>query len=221
MWYILCVIFSLQCTARRRSSATCLRIWLRRNSSFARTSGRSYKILFKTLVRHYEKHEVAIKNTHGRGVLFFLRSSVKKCQILSLLHSVFFSPYNRVLSLAWPLWRARDKTIFFFSRRRRGQSKAAALNSRKRKIREIEELQAMLGRPWWVFFCAEQFFWETHQDFIFESNLSYCFFRLVSMPLNGCFFRFSVFFCISYTVEHLLTRYKKSRTSEQHNLDSH
>ena len=72
--------------------------------------------------------------------------------------------------------------LFFFFRRRRGQSKSAALNSRKRKIREIEELQAMLGRPWWVFFCAEQFCWKVHQGFsFFESDFSY-FFCLVSMP---------------------------------------
>jgi len=84
----------------------------------------------------------------------------------SCLHSV--SQYNRVLVLAWPLWRAGDKTIFLFSCRRRGQSKAAALNSRKRKIREIEELQAMLGRPWWVFFCAEQFFLGDTSGFYFR-----------------------------------------------------
>jgi hypothetical protein len=103
----------------------------------------------------------------------------------SCLHSV--SQYNRVLVLAWPLWRAGDKKLFFFFRRRRGQSKSAALNSRKRKIREIEELQAMLGRPWWVFFCAEQFLLEGPSGFfIFESDFSY-FFCLVSMPQRPLF----------------------------------
>ncbi len=124
--------------------------------------------------------------------------------------------------LAWPLlWRAGDKTFFLFSCRRRGQSKAAALNTRKRKIREIEELQAMLGRPWWVFFCAEKFFFGRHIRILFSKVTFPTVFFVWCRCLNGCFFRFSVFFCISYTVEHLLTRYKKSRTSEQHNLDSH
>ncbi len=59
-----------------------------------------------------------------------------------------------------------------------------------------------------------------YQDSIFESNLSYGFFRLVSMPQRLLFPILSVF-CTSYTVEHLLSRCKKSRTSEQHILDSH
>ena len=147
----------------------------------------------KTFLRH--SFDIREKTWGGHKKTPTARKSYSSCvlkgQILSLLHSV--SQYNRVLVLAWPLWRAGDKTIFLFSCRRRGQSKTAALNSRKRKIREIEELQAMLGRPWWVFFCAEQFCWKAHQDFIFESNLSYCFFRLVSMPQRLLFSILSVF----------------------------
>ncbi len=47
-----------------------------------------------------KKHEVVIKDTHGRKVLFFLRSSVKKMSNPVSTALCFFSQYNRVLVLA-------------------------------------------------------------------------------------------------------------------------